>query len=304
MVTNTFGLGIDQPDVRVVIHVGSIYQMRSYGQESGRAGRDGQRSEAIILMPVGKQEALQKAHKPIQRRPVIFRILTTAKEKEKQRIEQQEVERFVSGAVCRRTYLDQEMDGRGDHVGCEYKEECCDVCRENDAMMKELESQRRIYIQTEQDKQDRHKRWIESGIDTTSNNTPFRMVISDEFHSMDGPMPSSPPKQSQSSVISFNAGFPRHQISADERVELQSQQSQRQQQRMQFQEQIQQAGQAVWDLENRLDEWTGKCRLCYVRKYLGSRVDFQHTLEMCIDPEQELVYIVVGKYRGQRCNKG
>ena len=52
--TNAFGLGIDRPDVRVVIHIGPIYQMRSYSQESGRAGRDGQRSEAIILMPVGQ----------------------------------------------------------------------------------------------------------------------------------------------------------------------------------------------------------------------------------------------------------
>jgi superfamily II DNA helicase RecQ len=56
--TNVFRLGIDRPDVRVVIHVGPIYQMRSYSQESGRAGRDGKRSEAMILMPVGKQEAL------------------------------------------------------------------------------------------------------------------------------------------------------------------------------------------------------------------------------------------------------
>jgi superfamily II DNA helicase RecQ len=60
--TNAFGLGIDRPDVRVVVYIGPIYQMRGYSQESGRAGRDGKRSEAIILMPVGRQEALQKAH--------------------------------------------------------------------------------------------------------------------------------------------------------------------------------------------------------------------------------------------------
>jgi superfamily II DNA helicase RecQ len=56
--SNAFGLGIDQPDVRVVIHVGPIYRMRDYGQESGRGGRDGQRSEAVILVGAGRQEAL------------------------------------------------------------------------------------------------------------------------------------------------------------------------------------------------------------------------------------------------------
>jgi superfamily II DNA helicase RecQ len=60
--TNTFGLGIDRPDVRIVVHIGPVYQMRNYSQESGRAGRDGKRNEAIILIPVGRQEALQKAH--------------------------------------------------------------------------------------------------------------------------------------------------------------------------------------------------------------------------------------------------
>ena len=56
--TNAFGLGIDRPDVRVVVHIGPVYQMRNYSQESGRAGRDGKRSEAIILMPVRRQEVL------------------------------------------------------------------------------------------------------------------------------------------------------------------------------------------------------------------------------------------------------
>ena len=60
--------------------------MRNYSQESGRAGRDGKKSEAIILMPVGRQEALQKAHEQARRRPVKFHISMTAKKK--QRIEQ------------------------------------------------------------------------------------------------------------------------------------------------------------------------------------------------------------------------
>jgi len=52
--SNAFGLGIDQPNVRVVVHVGPIYQMAAYGQESGRAGRDRQPSEAIIMVGTGQ----------------------------------------------------------------------------------------------------------------------------------------------------------------------------------------------------------------------------------------------------------
>ena len=68
--SNAFGLGIDRPDVRAVIHVGPIYKIADYGQESGRAGRDGQASEAIIIVGEGQQEALQKHHARLRRQLV------------------------------------------------------------------------------------------------------------------------------------------------------------------------------------------------------------------------------------------
>ncbi|KAG4426956.1 hypothetical protein IFR05_017561, partial [Cadophora sp. M221] len=74
-----------------------------------------------------------------------------------------------------------------------------------------------------------------------------------------------------------------------EREEFQSQQIQRQQQRLQVQARHQQEGHDVWDLENRLDMWVGKCPLCYVRKCGGRQVDIRHTFEECIDEEHELV---------------
>ncbi|KAH0558842.1 hypothetical protein GP486_004521 [Trichoglossum hirsutum] len=118
--TNALGLGIDVDDIRLVLHAEVGFDLVNYGQESGRAGRDRKRSEAIILL--AKDRILSKYRDT----------------------EQWMMWEYVLTEKYRRIKLDQYMDGNMDTIGCVEGQEACDNCVWGREMMKKVElSQKR-----------------------------------------------------------------------------------------------------------------------------------------------------------------
>jgi ATP-dependent DNA helicase RecQ len=77
--TNAFGMGIDKPDVRVVVHLSLPDNLEAYFQEAGRAGRDSAKAYAILLNNASDQERLAQnfkdAYPPLKEIRQVYRAL-------------------------------------------------------------------------------------------------------------------------------------------------------------------------------------------------------------------------------------
>jgi superfamily II DNA helicase RecQ len=131
--TNALGLGVDVPDVRLVVHAGMPRRLRDYVQESGRAGRDGGVSKAVVVC--GRIRSRSGAEKS---------------EGSGGGWEDVVVE-YVEGTRCRRAVLDEVMDGWTGRLSCVEAEEICDVCKRRGVYVEEEEAEQVVDDEIEAD---------------------------------------------------------------------------------------------------------------------------------------------------------
>ncbi|MDR2656124.1 MAG: DNA helicase RecQ [Oscillospiraceae bacterium] len=128
--TNAFGMGIDKSNVRFVLHCGMPQSIENYYQEAGRAGRDGERAECMLLFSMGdiisNRFIIEKGENPGQIQKNLDKL--------------QKMVNYCSAGTCLRKYIlnyfgEKAQDNCGMCSNCDAEAEVMDVSVEAQKIM-------------------------------------------------------------------------------------------------------------------------------------------------------------------------
>ncbi len=118
--TIAFGMGIDKPDIRFVIHYDLPKNMETYSQETGRAGRDGLQSDCILFFGYGDTKKIEY-------------LIGQGNDEEQKRISYvklQDMVNFCDSHECRRKALLGYFGEAYEEANCGSCDNCCQAPRE------------------------------------------------------------------------------------------------------------------------------------------------------------------------------
>jgi len=119
--TIAFGMGIDKPDVRFVIHYDVPKSLEGYYQETGRSGRDGKAGDCVLFYNPNDNEKLEKflKDKPVAEREIGTQLIL-------------EMASFAESSQCRRKFL---LHYFGEVFDADNCNKMCDNCRHPKTMI-------------------------------------------------------------------------------------------------------------------------------------------------------------------------
>lgn len=135
--TNAFGMGIDFPDIRVIVHYQTPGSVEAYYQEAGRAGRDGAPARCILFFGVSDL---------MTQRRLSASGPTSAVAERRRAAALGAIERYARDVACRQKMICAHFTGSDAHAECQRCDVCVDADGVHDAQAEEQPSRAPIEV--------------------------------------------------------------------------------------------------------------------------------------------------------------